>query len=94
MPVCGDKPAQSGVQMTWRFSGPEQGWRIRGFEGARAPPECTDAPSHCQKHPLKIEENVYKTSFKICIQQRYGDLSFIRGKSVKETAEFPPFALN
>ena len=30
-----------------------QGRRIRGFEGARAPPERRSAPSHCQKHPLK-----------------------------------------
>ena len=33
-----------------------QGWRIRGFEGARAPPELEGAPSHCQKHPLKTKE--------------------------------------
>ena len=72
----------------------KQGWRIRGFEGARTPPECTNAPSHCQKHPLKMEENVHKSSFKTLIQHRYGDLSMNRGKSAKETAEFPPFALN
>ena len=31
-----------------------QGRRIMGFEGARAPPEHTSAPSHRQKHPLEI----------------------------------------
>ena len=48
-----------------------QGWRISGFEGARAPPERTGAPSHCQKHPLKTKEKDHKTSFKIDTQQRY-----------------------
>ena len=70
------------------------GGELRGFEGARAPPECTNAPSRCQKHPLKLEENVDKSSFKTLIQHRYGDFSINRGKSAKETAEFPPFALN
>ena len=32
-----------------------QGRRIKGFEGARAPPEHETAPSHCQKHPLKMK---------------------------------------
>ena len=31
-----------------------QGWRIRGFEGARAPPRR-------QKHPLEIKEKLHKT---------------------------------
>ena len=41
-----------------------QGWRIRGFEGARAPPEQAGAPSHCQKHPLKTKEKDHKAPFK------------------------------
>ena len=42
----------------------DQGRRIRGFEGARAPPERGSAPSHCQKHPLKMKENLMKHRFK------------------------------
>ena len=38
-----------------------QGRRIRGFEGARAPPEHTSAPSRRQKHPLEMKEKVHKT---------------------------------
>ena len=34
-----------------------QGWKIRGFEDAQAPPEQTSAPSHRQKHRLEIKEN-------------------------------------
>ena len=41
-----------------------QGWRIKGFEGARAPPEREGAPSHCQKHPLKTKEKVIKHHLK------------------------------
>ena len=41
-----------------------QGWRIRGFEGARAPPEQAGAPSHCQKHPFKTKEKDHKAPFK------------------------------
>ena len=46
-----------------RFA-PTQGRRIRGFESARAPPERGSAPSHCQKHPLKMKENLIKHCFK------------------------------
>ena len=41
-----------------------QGRRTRGFEGARAPPERGSTPSHCQKHPLKMKENLMKHRFK------------------------------
>ena len=51
-----------------------QGRRIRGFEGARAPPERGSAPSHRQKQSLKIEmkEKVDETPFQTDIQQSYG----------------------
>ena len=49
-----------------------QGWRIRGFEGARAPPEHASAPAHYQKHPLKMKEKNSKTRFETDIQQVYG----------------------
>ena len=41
-----------------------QEWKIRGFEGVRAPPELEAAPSHCQKHPLETKENVIKHHLK------------------------------
>ena len=37
-----------------------QGRRIKGFEGARAPPEHTSAPSH--RH-LEIKENGYEIPY-------------------------------
>ena len=40
---------------------PAQGRRIRGFEGARAPPEHTSAPFHRRNHPLKIKRKVHNT---------------------------------
>ena len=46
-------------------------WRIRGFEGARAPPEHTSAPALYQKHPLKMKEKLNETSFETDIQQIY-----------------------
>ena len=52
--------------------GGDQGRRIRGFEGARAPPEHESAPSHCQKHPLKMKEKLDEMPFQIDIQQNYG----------------------
>ena len=45
-----------------------QGRRIRGFEGARAPPEHGSAPSHCQKHPLKMKGKLDETPFQTDIQ--------------------------
>ena len=48
-----------------------QGWRMRGFEGARAPPEHTSAPAHYQNHPLKMKEKLNETSFETDIQQIY-----------------------
>ena len=58
------------VEMLWidGESAPSQGRRIRGFEGARAPPEHTSAPSHCQKHPLKMKGKLSETSFQTDIQ--------------------------
>ena len=50
--------------MRWWVLSHYQGWRIRGFEGARAPPEQAGAPSHCQKHPLKTKEKDHKAPFK------------------------------
>ena len=47
-----------------------QGRRIRGFEGARAPPERTSAPPHRQKHPLKIKEKVNKMPCDTKIEQK------------------------
>ena len=49
-----------------------QGRRIRGFEGAQSPPERGSAPSHCQKHPLKMKEDLMKHRFKTDIHQSYG----------------------
>ena len=48
-----------------------QGWRIRGFEGARAPPERTSAHPHRQKHPLKIKEKLCKIPRDTKIEQKY-----------------------
>ena len=56
----------------------EQGRRIRGFEGARAPPEHETAPSHCQKHPLKMKGKLYETPFQTDIQQSYGGIDVHR----------------
>ena len=49
-----------------------QGRRIKGFEGARAPPEHGSAPFHCQKHPLKMKGKLDETSFQTDTQQSYG----------------------
>ena len=48
------------------------GRRIRGFEGAQAPPEHTSAPFHRQKHPSKLDKKFIK-HFAIVsyIQQKY-----------------------
>ena len=51
-----------------------QGRRIRGFEGARAPPEHETAPSHCQKHPLKMKGKLHETPFQTDIEQSYGGI--------------------
>ena len=51
-----------------------QGRRIRGFEGARAPPEHQTAPSHCQKHPLKMKGKLHETPLQTDIQQCYGGI--------------------
>ena len=55
------------------FVMPDPGAEIRCFEGARAPPEHGSAPSHCQKHPLKMKERLDETLFQTDIQQSYGD---------------------
>ena len=57
-----------------------QGWRIRGFEGARAPPERTSAPPHRQKHPLKIKEKLCKIPCDTKMEQKYGYLRLNLGK--------------
>ena len=56
-----------------------QGRRIRGFEGARAPPERVSAPSHCQKHPLKMKEKLMKRHFKPISIKVMVVLTFILG---------------
>ena len=43
-----------------------QGWRIRGFEGAQAPPRR-------QKHPLEIKEKLHQIFRNTKIQQKYDD---------------------
>ena len=64
----------------------KQGRRIRGFEGARAPPEYTSAPSHRKKHPLKMKGNFMKHRFKLTSNKFMVVLTFIlglyRGKTV------------
>ena len=52
-----------------------QGWRIRGFEGARAPPRR-------QKHPLEFKEKLHKTLYNAKIQQKYDVRSSNQGKSM------------
>ena len=52
---------------------------MRGFEGARAPPERGSAPSHCQKHPLKMKEKLMKHSFKPISIKVMVVLTFILG---------------
>ena len=51
-----------------------QGRRIRGFKGAGAPPEHETAPSHCQKHPLKMKGKLHETPFQTDIEQSYGGI--------------------
>ena len=53
-----------GPRSRWFLRPLFQGRRIRGFEGARAPPERGSAPSHSQKHPLKMKEKLMKHRFK------------------------------
>ena len=57
-----------------------QGWRIRAFEGARAPPRR-------QKHPLKFKEKLHKTLYNAKIQQKYDVESSNQGKSMVRTAK-------
>ena len=75
-----------------------QGRRIRGFEGARAPPERESAPSHCQKHPLKMKEQLMKHRFKpIPIHQSYDGFEVhirLIGICVKQLYLIHHFALN
>ena len=44
---------------TYLYIGQE--WRIKGFEGPRAPPEHTSAPSYRHKHLFQIKEKNPKT---------------------------------
>ena len=77
LPRDGDKE-----KLTWRLrrsglshvQGTLQGRRIRGFEGARAPPEHGSAPSHYEKHPLKMKGKLDETPFQTDIQQSHGGL--------------------
>ena len=70
----------------WGWGGGGQGRRIRGFEGARAPPEYTSAPSHRKKHPLKMKGNFMKHRFRLTSNKFMVVLTFIlglyRGKTV------------
>ena len=59
--------------------GDSQGRRIKGFEGARAPPERGSAPSHCQKHPLKMKEKLMKRRLKPISIKAMVVLTFILG---------------
>ena len=56
-----------------------RGGEIKGFEGARAPPERGSAPSHCQKHPLKMKEKLMKRRFKPISIKGMVVLTFILG---------------
>ena len=71
-----------------------QGWRIRDFEGAQAPPERTSAPPHRQKHPLKIKEKLCKIPSDTKIQHKYGYLRLNLGKKLKRTTIILRYALN
>ena len=57
-----------------------QGWRIRGFEVARAPPR------H-QKHPLKFKEKLHEILCDTKIQHKYNYLSLNQVKSMIRTAK-------
>ena len=71
-----------------------QGRRIRGFEGARAPPEHASAPSHCQKHPLKMKANIMKHRFKPTSNKFMVFLTFLLGLYLGKTAAIYRSALN
>ena len=71
----------------------KQGRRIRGFEGARAPPGRRSAPSHCQKHPLKVKEYLIKHRFKPISIKVMVALTFILGLYLCKTAVIYYFAL-
>ena len=71
-----------------------QGRRIGGFEGARAPPEHASAPSHCQKHPLKMKENVMKHCFKLTSNKFMVVLTLILGLYLGKTDAIYRFTLN
>ena len=64
-----------------------QGWRIRGFEGAPAPPRR-------QKHPLEFKEKLHKTLYNAKIQQIYDVGSSNQGKSMVRTAKIRRWAMN
>ena len=73
--------------------GGTQGRIIRGFEGARAPPEHGSAPSHCQKHPLKMKGKPNETPFQTDIKLMMV-LTFILGLNLCQTAVIYHSALN
>ena len=73
-PPCGRQWRESNMHTK------AQGWRIRGFGGARAPPRY-------QKHPLKFKEKLHKTLCDTKIQHKYDDFSSNQGKSMKRTTK-------
>ena len=73
---------------------PNQGRRIRGFEGAQAPPEHASAPSHSQKHLLKMKGNVMKHCFKLTSNKFMVVLTLILGLYLGKTDAIYRFTLN
>ena len=83
------------IAISFASSGPDiQGRRIRGFEGARAPPEHAIAPSHCQKHPHKMKGNVMKHRFNLISCKFMVVLTFKLGLYPSKTAAIYRSVLN
>ena len=60
VPPVGRSRSAASVDIAYEVG---RGGELGVFEGARAPPERGSAPSHCQKHPLKMKENFMKHRF-------------------------------
>ena len=88
-PILSKSPRLSWEPLSW-----EQGRRIRGFEGAQAPPEHASAPSHCQKHLLKMKGNVMKHCFKLTSNKFMVVLTLILGLYLGKTDAIYRFTLN
>ena len=71
-----------------------KGRRIRGFEGALAPPVHEIAPSHYQKHPFKTKGNLMKHRFKLTSNKFMVLLTFILGLYLSKTSAIYRFTLN